>query len=167
MNDYGTMCGSKKKHMYLSHCLHKLLQFYRPQSRLGQLGRWLCVRYHFFFSLFLLWKMLFHRGCCQNKSIALNMEWTTAYSIKGRVCGFRGTPHPSPPCQLALGWPCAPILLPSGLSSDGTTESVCGGWAVHPWRINQKALLVRVFSSMFVSLFTQIHSRNTSAAWVS
>ena len=33
----------KKKNMYLSHCLHELLQFYRPQSKLGQPGRRLCV----------------------------------------------------------------------------------------------------------------------------
>lgn len=32
-----------KKHMYLSHCLHELLQFHRPQLRLGQSEVALCV----------------------------------------------------------------------------------------------------------------------------
>lgn len=50
----------KKKHMYLSHCLHELLQFYRPQSRLGQSERWLCV-----FICFVFLRCFIHRGCCQ------------------------------------------------------------------------------------------------------
>lgn len=39
----------KKKHMYLSHCLHELLQFYRPQLRLGQSEVALCVFPSFLF----------------------------------------------------------------------------------------------------------------------
>lgn len=94
--------------------------------------------------------MLFHRGCCQNKSIALKMGWTTAYSIKGRVYGLGAPPPPqnSPPCQLALGVtlrPSAPALWPV-FRWDHSDRG--GGRAVRPWRINQKALLVRVFSSM-------------------
>lgn len=97
----------KKKHMYLSHCLHELLQFYRPQLRLGQPERWFCVYFKFFL------KMLFHRGCCHNKNIASNMGWTAAYSVNGRGAWFRGIPlpllpagfgvtlRPSPPCPLA------------------------------------------------------------------
>lgn len=137
MNDYGTMCGSKKKHMYLSHCLHKLLQFYRPQWRLGQSERWFCV--YFFW-------MLFHRGCCQNKSIESNMGWTAAYSIRGRGVWFRATPL-------------SPLPIASWLWGDPEPQSPCPlaclqmwlqrwGCSVHPWCFNQKALLARVLSSM-------------------
>lgn len=142
MNDYGTMCGSKKKkrkkHMYLSHCLHELLQFYRPQSRLGQSEVVLC----FFFFL----KMLFHRGCCQNKSITSNMGWTAAYSIKRRGVWFRGTLPPPPPSASWLWGDLAPQpSCPLACLQMGLQQR---GWAVYPWHINQKALLVGVFSSM-------------------
>lgn len=91
-----------------------------------------------YFVLFL--KMLFHRGCCQSKSIASNMGWTATYSIMGRGKWFRGSPFsaswlwgdpaPRSPCPLAC------LLM-------GAQR---WGWAVRPWRINQKALLDRVFS---------------------
>lgn len=131
----------KKKHMYLSHCLHELLQFYRPQSRLGQPEMWFCV--YFFSFFFFLLKVLFHRGCCQNKSIASNLGWTAAYSIKGRAVWFRGTPPPSASWlwgDPAPQSPCPLACLQMGLQQ--------WGWAVRPWRINQKALLARVFSSI-------------------
>lgn len=163
MNDYGTMCGSKKKHMYLSHCLHKLLQFYRPQSRLGQLGRWFCVRYHFFFSFF------FCERCFSTEVAAKTKAWSELLHIQLRGgCVVLGA-LPTPPLPASWLWddPAPQSSCPLACLQMGPQKVCLGGGAVHPWRINQKALLVRVFSSMFVSLFTQIHSRNTSAAWVS
>lgn len=142
MNDYGTMCGSKKKHMYLSHCLHKLLQFYRPQSRLGQSERWLCV-WGFLFVCFL--KMLFHRGCCQNRSIALNTRWTAAYSMKRRSVWFRDTSPSSPSASWLWGDPAPQTPCPLACLQMGQQWWGC---AVSPWRINQKTLFARVFSSM-------------------
>ena len=75
----------------------------------------------------------------------MGREATSTYSTKGWGVRFGG--HPL--CQLALGWPCAPVPLPSGLCSDGTAAV---GGAAYPC-INQKALLARVFSST-LSLFT-------------
>lgn len=70
-----------------------------------------CVVIFFFFPHVCMILLLFHRECCQNKTLALNMGWTIAFSIRGRVCnlpaGFGGDPAPQ-------------SSLPSGLSSDGT-----------------------------------------------
>lgn len=59
-------------------------------------------------------------------------------------CVVKG--HPSPPYQLALEWPCAPT--PPALWPVFRWDLNMGRWAVRPWRINQKALLVKVFSSV-------------------
>ncbi len=109
--------------------------------------------------------MLFHRGCCQNKSIASNMGWTAAYSIKGRGVWFRGTlSTPPPSASWLLGWPCAPV--PPALWPVFRWDCGEGGWAVRPWRINQKALLVRVFSSMLCLCLPKC-TWGLSADWVS
>lgn len=146
--------------MYLSHCLHELLQFYRPQLRLGQsevaLCLWarpyvcvcaracVCVGFLGFFNAFpQRWLPKLKR------SVNMGREATSTYSTKGWGARFGG--HP-PLCQLALGWPCAPVPLPSGLCSDGT--AAVRGWAADPRCINQKALLARVFR-WTLSLFTQ------------
>lgn len=141
MNDYGTMCGSKKEtYVFISlfTWTFTVLQTSveaRPAREVVS-----CV---FFFFIFFFFKVLFHRGCCQNKSIASNLGWTAAYSIKGRAVWFRGTPPPSASWlwgDPAPQSPCPLACLQMGLQ--------LWGWAVRPWRINQKALLARVFSSM-------------------
>lgn len=145
----------KKKHMYLSHCLHELLQFYRPQSRLGQSEVALCI--------------LFFKDALSTE-VAAKSHWSvmmwdwwrrrcgvggggvnSAYSLGGwGVYGLEA--HPL--CQLALEWPCGPLPLPSGLSSDGVATmggvAVGGAWggcALGPWCINQKALLAVLLRS--------------------
>lgn len=63
---------------------------------------------------------------------------------------FWGNPPDPALCQLALWWPCAPFPPPCPLAclQMGTAAFEGRGWAMRPWRINQKALLSRVFSSM-------------------
>lgn len=102
----------------------------------------------FYFLFFFKKKMLFHRGCCQNKSIALKMGWTTAYSMKGRVYGLGALPPQTPlPASWLWGDPAPQCSCPLACLQMGPRRRG-GGRAVRPWRINQKALLVRVFSSM-------------------
>lgn len=74
----------------------------------------------------------------------------STYSLEGWGVYGLGA-HPL--CQLALEWPCGPVPLPSGLSSDGTVTmgGGRGGCAVRPWCINQKALLSRALRSSALS----------------
>lgn len=92
--------------------------------------------------------MLFHRGCCQNKSVTSTWAERPLLHIQQRG-GVRGLGGHPPLCQLALGWPCAPVPLPSGLCSDGTA-AMGGGQRV----LDVLPLLARVLSSM-LSQFTQ------------
>lgn len=106
MNDYGTMCGSKKKHMYLSHCLHKLLQFYRPQWRLGQSERRFCVLL-FFFNAFPQ-RLLPKQKHSQTWGELLHIQ------LGGGVCGL-GVLPPSNPLPAGFGVtlrPSPPALWP-------------------------------------------------------
>lgn len=137
MNDYGTMCGSKKKKRKETYVFISLFTWTftvlqtsvkaRPVREVA-----LCA---FFFK-----KMLFHRGCCQNISIA--STGTSAYSIKGRGVWFRGPP---PSASWLWGDPAPQSPCPLACLQMGLQQ---WGWAVRPWCINQKALLARVLSSM-------------------
>lgn len=137
MNDYGTMCGSKKKEKKRNICIYLIvyMNFYSftdlSQGSASQRGGFVCI----FFK-----KMLFHRGCCQNISIA--STGTSAYSIKGRGVWFRGPP---PSASWLWGDPAPQSPCPLACLQMGLQQ---WGWAVRPWCINQKALLARVLSSM-------------------
>lgn len=101
--------------MYLSHCLHELLQFYRPQSRLGQSERWLCVFFHFIF-LFYFERCFIHRGCCQITVNRQDVGWGGGdefYIFIGGVgcIWFRGPP-PLPAGFGVTLWPGPPALWP-------------------------------------------------------
>lgn len=96
--------------MYLSHCLHELLQFYRPHLRLGQSERWLFM--------YFLFKDAFPQRLLPKQSIAL--VWagvTSTYSIKRRGVWFRG-----PPPSASWLWGDPLPQHPPGLCSDGTAE---------------------------------------------
>lgn len=110
----------------------------------------LCIFSFYFFILFL--KMLYPQRLLPNHRESSRRGLGgggSAYSLEGWGVYGLGA-HPL--CQLALEWPCGPVPLPSGLSSDGTaTMGGGGGCAVHPWCINQKALLSRALRSSALS----------------
>lgn len=96
------------------------------------------------------------------------------HSVNVGVCVWGGLLH----IQLRGGVCGGPPPSASWLWGDPATQSPCPlahlqmglqqwGWAVHPWCINQQALLARVFYSCCVSVFTQMHLRTTFADWVS
>lgn len=105
----------RKKHMYLSHCLHELLQFYRPQSRLGQSERWLCVFFHFIFFI-LFWKMLYPQRLLPNhressrRGLGRGDEFYIFIGGVGCIW-FRGPP-PLPAGFGVTLWPGPPALWP-------------------------------------------------------
>lgn len=130
----------KKKHMYLSHCLHELLQFYRPQSRLGQSETWFCV--------YFVLEDAFPQRLLPKQKLSVKHGVNCCIFNEGEGCVVKGhLPTPTPP-SLPAGF--GVTLRPGPLALWPVFRWDCGnwGWAVRPWRINQKALLVRVFSSM-------------------
>lgn len=96
-------CAALKKiHMYLSHCLHKLLQFYRPQLRSGQSEWWFCV--------FL--KCLSTEVAAKTKALRLNMQPTATYSSRVMDGDFEVRPHPLPAGFEVTLTPCTSAPLP-------------------------------------------------------
>lgn len=106
----------RKKHMYLSHCLHELLQFYRPQSRLGQSERWLCV----FSFCFLFLKMLYPQRLLPNHRESSRREegggrpgvGGVSIFIGGVGCIWFWGPPPLPAGFGVTLWPGPPALWP-------------------------------------------------------
>lgn len=136
--------------MYLSHCLHELLQFYRPQSRLGQSERWFCV---YFFCFFFVFLSAFPQRLLpkQKHSFKTRMNCCIFSEGEGYVCVVQGVPPPPKPPPhpfLPAGFWVTLCPSPPALWPVFSWDSSDWGCAVRPWRINQKALLARVFSLM-------------------
>lgn len=143
MNDYGTMRGSKrkKKETYVFISLFTwtftVLQTSVEARPVREVV--LCV---FFL------EDAFPQRLLPKQKLSVKHGVNCCIFNEGEGCVVKGhLPTPTPP-SLPAGF--GVTLRPGPLALWPVFRWDCGnwGWAARPWRINQKALLVRVFSSM-------------------